>query len=359
MDVKVLAFYLPQFHEIPENNDVWGKGFTEWTNVKKANPLFLGHNQPRVPLNDNYYCLDDDEVMVRQIELAKKYDIYGFCFYHYWFRGKKILEKPLERMLANEKANIPYCFAWANEAWTKTWHGAGGEKEVFLRQTYGTYNDWKEHYEYLKNFFCDPNYIKINNKPVFLIYKINNMRHRSEMLECFNELAKMDGFDGVFCIQMLSNESPKSQLRWINGYVDFEPAHIRNIMRMNENKKKNKFVTTCLKAKIFNRWNCDILDYVKVNRDLLDTKHEKNYFRGLFVDYDDSPRRGRNALIFKKATPKKFGEFLEEAAKKTIKESNEFIFVNAWNEWGEGAYLEPDKKNGYLYLEEVKRVCSL
>lgn len=356
MKRKIIAFYLPQFHEIPENNDAWGKGFTEWVNVKKAKPLFWGHNQPRIPLNDNYYCLDDDWVLESQIRLAEEYGIYGFCFYHYWFKGKMVLEKPAERMLKNPNANIPYCFAWANEAWTKTWHGAGGEKEVLLRQTYGTYTDWEEHYEYLRQFFLDENYIKFDNRPVLLIYKVNNMRHRSEMFKCFNDLAIKDGFEGMFLIQMLSNEDPKSKLRWINGYVDFEPAHIRNVLRQRE---KNKKICSILKKfgkfNFFNRWLCDIVDYRKVCETLLNTEHFQNHFRGLFVDYDDSPRRGKTALIFKNVSPAVFGFFLEENIKKAIEEGNEYIFINAWNEWGEGAYLEPDKKNGYAYLEEIKR----
>ncbi len=362
MKIKILAFYLPQFHEIPENNDAWGNGFTEWVNVKKAKPLFIGHNQPRVPLNDDYYCLDNDFVMENQIELAKKYGVYGFCFYHYWFKGKKILEKPVEHMRVNEKASIPYCFAWANEAWTKTWHGAGGEKEVLLRQTYGTYSDWKAHYDYLSNFFKDKNYIKKDNMPVLLIYKINDMRHRSEMFSCFNELAKKDGFDGIFLIQMLSNEEPKSKLKWIRGYVDFEPAHVRNLMRKKRNKKdlrRYEFVKKYPGINLFNRWLCDVLDYKKIGQELVDSVHEKNHFRGLFVDYDDTPRRGKAGLIFKKTSPKQFGDFLQKTIREAQKESNEFVFVNAWNEWGEGAYLEPDKKNGYAYLEEVQRIVSL
>lgn len=356
MKRKIIAFYLPQFHEIPENNDAWGKGFTEWVNVKKAKPLFWGHNQPRVPLNKNYYCLDNPKVMEEQISLAKQYGIYGFCFYHYWFKGKKVLEKPVEKMLHNENANMPYCFAWANEAWTKTWHGAGGEKEVLIRQTYGTQTDWQDHYRYLRHFFNDINYIKKDNKPILLIYKINNMRHRSEMFEYFNKSAIDDGFDGIYIIQMLSNEDPKSKLKWINGYVDFEPAHIRNMMRQNAKKEKVSLVKQQLsKMNIFNRWTCDILDYEKVCNELICTEHASNYFRGLFVDYDDSPRRGKKALIFKNVSPKKFGVFLQKSIEKSQIEGNEYIFINAWNEWGEGAYLEPDEKNGYSYLEEIRR----
>lgn len=150
--MKILAFYLPQFHEIPENNRAWGKGFTEWTNVKKAKPLFRGHNQPRVPINDNYNLLKKG-VIQWQARLAKKYGIGGFCFYHYWFNGKMVLEKPMEMFLEDKGIDLSYCISWANEAWTKTWHGAGGDKEVLIRQCYGDINEWKEHYNYLRQFF--------------------------------------------------------------------------------------------------------------------------------------------------------------------------------------------------------------
>lgn len=130
--MKLISFYLPQFHEIPENNDAWGKGFTEWTNVRKSKPLYWGHNQPRIPLHKNYYNLLENDVMEWQMHLAKKAGIYGFCFYHYWFNGRKVLEKPAEKFLENVHINFNFCFAWANESWTKTWHGAGGNKEILI-----------------------------------------------------------------------------------------------------------------------------------------------------------------------------------------------------------------------------------
>lgn len=356
MDIKLIAFYLPQFHEIPENNEAWGQGFTEWVNVKNARPLFEGHNQPRIPLCNNYYNLLDTKVMVEQMQMAKKYGIYGFCFYHYWFNGKKVLEKPLEIMLENKDAKLPYCFAWANEAWTKTWHGAKGEKEVLIRQTYGMRANWEEHYKYLSRFFRDDRYIKKDNMPIFLIYKINNMRHRSEMFECFNEMAKKDGFNGIFLIQMLSNEDPKSMLRWISGYVDFEPAHIRNQMRQmsKKNVSETKIESSICQIEPLGICNT-ILDYNQINKMLLNTKHEKNHFRGIFVDYDDSPRRGSRAMIFRNSTPELFGYYLREQIIKSTKEENDMIFINAWNEWGEGNYLEPDQKYGFKYLNELKK----
>lgn len=355
--MKLIAFYLPQFHEIEINNRAWGNGFTEWTNVKKAKPLFLGHRQPRVPEGNNYYNLLDEEVIEKQTELAKTYGVYGFCLYHYWFNGERVLYKPAELIRDSSKINFPYCFAWANEPWTKTWHGAGGEKEILIRQTYGNEKSWEEHYNYLRSFFCDANYIKINNKPVFMVYKIHNMRHRSEMFEYFNRRALQDGMDGVFLIQMLADENEKSMLRWINGYVDLEPARYRNIMRLNNQSRYWKKMNLLQKHPNWdwwNRWLCDIVDYEKFNEDMLNSHHDKGHFRCVFVDYDDTPRRGKKGLVFRGSTPEVFGKYLRENIKKSELEGNELLFINAWNEWGEGNYLEGDEKYGLSYLRNLK-----
>lgn len=356
--MKIIAFYLPQFHEIPENNEAWGEGFTEWVNVKKAKPLFWGHRQPRIPLYRNYYNLLDENVMAQQMELAKQYGIYGFCFYHYWFKGRKVLEKPLEK-LVGKSIHLPFCLAWANEAWTKTWHGAKGNKEVLIRQTYGTKKDWEEHYRYLSTFFRHPQYIKVDNKPILLIYKINHMRNRSEMFACFHEMAQMEGFDGLFLVQMLSDEQPISKLRWIDATVDFEPARFRNVMRQSRDTIYERKIRLCEKFPKWNWWNrwiCDVMDYKKFNKCMLESFHGKKHYRCCFVDYDDSPRRGKKALIFKNASPEAFGYFLKMQIEASQREGNDMIFVNAWNEWGESNYLEPDERYQYQYLEKIKEV---
>ena len=167
--MKIIAFYLPQFHNIPENDEWWGNGFTEWTNVKKAKPIFEGHQQPKVPLNNNYYNLLDDNVKVWQADLAKKYGVYGFCYYHYWFNGKMLLEKPMEQMLENKEVDIPFCISWANEPWTKAW--VGDEKKMLIAQEYGQEEEWKEHFMYLLPFFKDERYIKKDGKPFFIFYR--------------------------------------------------------------------------------------------------------------------------------------------------------------------------------------------
>ena len=200
--VKAIAFYLPQFHPIPENDRAWGAGFTEWDNVRKARPLFEGHDQPRIPEKRNYYSLLDPAVRRWQSELALENGIFGFCYYHYWFaRGKRLLEKPAESMLADPEAHIPFCFSWANENWSRRWDG--GKNEVILRQDYGGRSEWQAHWEYLLPFFRDSRYITLDGKPLFLIYKPEEIPRLKDMLDCWQQAAKEAGFPGL-CLMIQS-----------------------------------------------------------------------------------------------------------------------------------------------------------
>ncbi len=361
--VKIIAFYLPQFHEISENNAWWGKGFTEWSNTKKAKPLFKGHYQPRVPLNENYYCLLDSNVMVKQMRLARKYGIYGFCFYHYWYCGKKLLEKPMELMLENQDANLPFCFAWANESWTKTWHGGKGKKEILIEQTYGDISDWDNHIHYLLKFFCDDRYIKMDNKPVLLVLHLNQINCLREMLGRWDEVLQSKGFDGLFLVEMKRGYYNQIANRGIraNASVDFEPGRTMHQVSLQNNylrkwilRNKDKFE----KIPFLNRICREKFDYSHLCEKALMVHHRKNEFRGIFTGYDDTPRRGQRATIVLHNEPRVFGKYLKEAMRKSLKEKNEYIFVNAWNEWGEGAYLEPDQRYGYAYLNQVKKALS-
>lgn len=339
--MKIISFYLPQFHEIEENNRAWGKGFTEWDNVKTAKSLFKGHNQPRKPLNNNYYNLTDINVIKWQAKLAQKYGIDGFCFYHYWFKdGKHVLEKPSELFLYNKDIDLQFCFSWANEPWTKTWHGASGEKEVLLEQHYGEKKQWKEHFEYLLQFFQDKRYIIKDNKPIFLIYHINKIGCFRQMIDYWNKLAMQNGFDGLYIIDMLTVNGKVYKDKRVAASVDFEPSKAFRKTKIN---------------------NCGIslCDYDEAYMKMLSVSHKKNAYRCVFVDYDDSPRRGANGIAFKGSFPEKFGKYLQKTIQLSEKEGNDIIFINAWNEWGESNYLEPDVINKYKYLEAVKNAIEL
>ncbi len=359
MCLKILAFYLPQFHEIPENNKWWGKGFTDWVNVKKAKPLFKGHYQPRKPLNNNYYDLSDVNVMKWQANLAKEYGIYGFCYYHYWFNGKLLLEKPLENMLKDKEVNIPFCLAWGNESWTRTWDGLGNN--VLIHQSYGGKKEWAEHFEYLIKFFLDERYIKINNKPMFLIYRTEHIPNIDEMIDFWNELSTKYGFNGIYLVEMLTGFQKTVFAKNSSAVVEFEPNYTLGLYsKFNKYKPKytfyylyNEYLRIKLKSPV------KIVSYDIVWKMILNRKNKKfrdrKTFLGAYIGWDNTPRKEYRGSVHINSTPENFGKYFSKLLKKADKLNSEFIFINAWNEWAEGTYLEPDEKYGYKFLEEIKR----
>ncbi|MFA4953078.1 MAG: glycoside hydrolase family 99-like domain-containing protein [Candidatus Pacearchaeota archaeon] len=350
---KIIAFYLPQFHEIPENNKWWGKGFTEWTNVKKAKPLFKGHNQPRVPYKNNYYNLLDPKIGIWQAKLAKKYGIYGFCYYHYWFKGKKLLEKPVEEILRLKTPNLPFCFSWANESWSRTWYD--NNREILMKQDYGTKKDWKKHFEYLLKFFKDKRYIKVDNKPLFLIYKPTQINKLDSMIEYWNYLAKKEGFSGIHIVETLTSSQQKPNFKYSEGIVFYEPGYTicnHSLLKRIKLKVKSKINRILENKYLLNR-----IDYDKIYREIIKrnlSNFKKKVYIGSFVDYDDISRKKYQGFIFDNVTPEKFENYLRQLLKKSQESGSEFVFLTAWNEWAEGAYLEPDKKNKYNFLNSVK-----
>lgn len=373
--IKTIAYYLPQFHAIPENDRAWGKGFTEWTNTRKAKPMFEGHYQPKIPLNENYYNLLDDNVKIWQAELANKYGIFGFCYYHYWFKnGKKLLEKPAEQMLANRGVNIPFCFSWANENWSKRWDG--GNQELIAEQDYGNVEDWKKHLEYLLPFFKDDRYITLDGKPVFLIYKPEEMPRVNEMIEFWNAEVVKQGFKGI-CF-MVQNPNwffmPSYDLGKFDYQIKFHPFFAlaykdknmkvvyksRAIYRILKRIHLNTFVDGALpRIKRFRHRSEERiqqkLDYDIMWQTILDSDVKPEYIEGAFVDWDNSARK-KDGYVHMGASPEKFGNYMEKLYEKVKKNHQvSVVFVNAWNEWCEGAYLEPDERYGYAYLEALKR----
>lgn len=368
-DIKVMAFYLPQFHTIPENDQSYGKGFTEWTNVKKATPLFEGHIQPKVPLNNNYYNLLTPGVMKQQIEIAKQYGVYGFCYYHYWFAGgKKLLEKPLEAMLKDKTIDFPYCFCWANENWTRRWDG--GNNEVIVEQDYGDMEDIINHVDYLIPFFEDKRYIKEKGRPLLLIYKpeliINCGRYIRKLRdECFKRNYNIKiGFQ--FPDAILFGDYQK----YCDFYIEFEPTFVQ---KLNLKNKRNLFQNVfhdfymsswfdICRNKIKRKRKPGILqkfDYDEAWETILNHEVTSNKaVAGAFVDWDNTPRKS-NGIVYIGATPKKFNYYFSKLIQKVSKEyGSSYIFVNAWNEWGEGAYLEPDENYGYGYLEAIQEAIK-
>ena len=352
--IKFIAFHLPQFHTFPENDEWWGKGFTEWVNVKGAKKMFEDHNQPREPLNDNYYNMLSLDTLREQAELSVKYGIDGFCYYHYWFNGKKLMEKPVELLLSVKEINQQYCFCWANEPWTRSWDGKNGC--VLIDQNYGEEKEWEEHFQYLLPFFSDDRYIKVDNKPVFVIYRANSIRNYEQMICYLKERAKGSGFDGLYIIEEKNYYQNKKESKVSDAIIHFEPMNTLQNGRSLFEKIEQR-----LESEFFNLKNHNSIryyNYDKVWYRLLKEykKCDKNTIPGAFVDWDNTPRRKDNGMVFLKGNPKKFGKFLEHLVFEAEKKNSEFVFINAWNEWAEGTYLEPDKKYGFEYLEEIKRI---
>ena len=363
--MKVIAFYLPQFHEIPENSEWWGEGFTEWVNVKKAKPLFEGHVQPRVPLNNNYYNLLDSETQVWQANLAKKYGVYGFCYYHYWFDGKLLLEKPMENMLSNQEVDLPFCICWANEPWTKAWVG---EKKVLIPQVYGTRKDWEEHFYYLLPFLKDKRYICENGKPLLVIYRPEVIECLNEMLDCWTELARQNGLQGLtYAYQNIDFDLQKNKDDSRFTYnIEFQPLYARYDMFKNKFKHL-KAIRRKVAAFVERKIGVDLMkygagvfnslqvDYDKTwNKILTRTPESEKNVPGAFVGWDNSPRKGEKGEVYVNDTPDKFRNYLSQQIKRAKEVYHkDLIFMYAWNEWAEGGYLEPDTRSEYGNLEAI------
>lgn len=373
--MKIIAFYLPQFHNIPENDEWWGDGFTEWVNVKKAKPIYEGHEQPRVPLNNNYYNLLDDNVKIWQAELAKKYGIYGFAYYHYWFNGKMLLEKPMEQMLANKNVDIPFCISWANETWTKAW--VGDEKKILILQKYGDKAEWKDHFDYLLQFFKDDRYIKIDGKPFFIIYRPEVITWLNPMLDYWDQLAKENGFLGMsFAYQ--SNDFDLIEGRDNSRFdydIEFQPGHVTCSLRNEKFKtlrKLRRFIARYTEKKLgidlYRFGRAELAKVMKKDRigfdeaweGILKTKPaSKNNIPGAFVGWDNSPRHGDRATVYTGDTPEKFEKYMTVQVRRAREVyHSDMIFMYAWNEWAEGGYLEPDERSGYKKLEAIKNALE-
>lgn len=364
--MKVIAYYLPQFHEIPENNEWWGEGFTEWTNVKKARPLFEGHAQPRVPLNDNYYDLSHKETMRWQIDLAHQYGVYGFCFYHYWFNGKMLLEKPAEYLLADKTLDMHFCFSWANEPWTNGW--VSDKANVLMPQRYGGKPEWKAHFDYLLPFFKDDRYIKHDGKPLFVLYKPDVVPNLNEMLDYYQELAKEAGLPGIsFAYQQLYlNEWKMPDDSRFDLNIHFEPIYAFRDLTYNKHRVLRKIKRNISR---FLEMHTHInIERVSVTKGLVTPDYDEIWklilkreptsskdVPGAFTDWDNTPRRGMNGKIYMGACPEKFKQYFSNQVKRARNVYHQdMIFVYAWNEWAEGGYLEPDERFKYGYLEAIR-----
>ena len=346
--MKIFAYYLPQFHCIPENDEWWGKGFTEWTNVRKAKPLFKKHKQPKVPFDNNYYSLDDINTLQWQYKLLNEYKVDGLIFYHYYFSGKKLLEKPAEMLLKNPEINIKFFFCWANHSWKRSWEGS---TEILLEQTYGTEDDWKEHFNYLLPFFQDKRYQKQNNKPMLMIFK-SDFEEKKAMFEYFNKKCIENGFNGICIIE--TRESLKNEENEKHNYTKLIHLREPDSSKAEYTFKLINFPFRAINKikRILHKINFNVLVKYDGNKlfKLMCKKYSynKNIIRGLFFEWDNTPRHSYRGYIITPVSKKNFIKYMDLIKKE------EYVFINAWNEWCEGMMLEPTEEYRYKYLEWIR-----
>lgn len=344
---NILAFYLPQFHEIPENSAWWGSGFTDWVNVRKAQPLYPFQRQPRVPLQERYYDLSDVKSLEWQADIAKKFGVSGFCMYHYWFKGRKLLEKPAELLLANPDVDANFCFCWANEPWARTWDGR--DTDVLMAQSYGGVEEWDEHFEYLLPFFLDARYVKKQGMPVFLIYNVSTIPDVDGMIDRWQFLARERGLGGLHIVECLNGKNTSQSSSSSDALAEFEPNFSMSSAELPFLSRVKRFIRYRLLKKPHLYSYKEIYNKI-ISRDL--SKYSKKVYRGLFVDWDNTPRKGTRGVVYHGSSPSAFEDFSKRVLSKLSDE--DLVFVNAWNEWAEGTYLEPDEHYQYGYLEALR-----
>lgn len=349
---RIIAIHLPQFHPFKENNEWWGKGFTEWTNVAQARPRYRGHYQPHIPADLGFYDLRLEETRIAQADLAREYGIHGFCYYHYWFNGKLLMERPLEEILKSKKPDFPFMICWANENWTRIWDGKN--RNVLMEQNYNEQDDLV-HIQYLMPFLKDERYIKIDNKPVIAIYKSYLIPDPNKMIETWQNEAKKHGIELYIIKFEVDKQSGKEKLLDFNAAAEFQPFCYNGYKYALFRRAINKGFEL-LGLDTYLPTHINYQEYVNHQiKKQCNTDYKR--FPSVTPMWDNSPRRkGKAYISFKKSTPDLYKKWLSNVLKKFIPYSEEenLVFINAWNEWAEGNHLEPDLKYGRQYLEATK-----
>lgn len=353
---KIIAYYLPQFHPVPENDLWWGKGFTEWTNVGKAQPLFKGHYQPRVPADLGYYDLRVAETRQAQADLASQYGIYGFCYWHYWFNGKQLLERPFNEVLSTGSPDYPFCLAWANESWKGFDHGLK-RRNTLIEQTYGGVEDHTAHFHAILPALLDHRYIRHDGRPVFLIYFPDRIPDICSFVELWQSLAKKSGLSGIFFVglSLRTNQNTLAEMQHIGmdaittvrleDFYDHMPTK-RSFLKRLQRKLQNERIP----SRVY-----DYSDAAKYFYNILDSN--PRIYPTIISGWDHSPRTGRDGLILDNYTPDAFSQHVSEILSLTEKKTSEdaIVFLKSWNEWAEGNYMEPDLRYGHQFLEMLKQ----
>ena len=367
--IRSIAIYLPQFHPIPENDEWWGKGFTEWTNVTKAKPLFKGHYQPQLPTDLGFYDLRLSEVREDQSRLAKEHNIYGFCYYHYWFKGRRLLERPFQEVFESGKPDFPFMLCWANHNWTRTWDGF--EREVLLKQEH-SFEDDLIHIKELIKYFKDPRYIRVNNKPFFVVCSPELFPDVNKTLEIWREIAKKEGIGDLYLAYMHSPRINYGSDMKFDAAIEFIVRGVRpNRDPLNERTAISNFIPK-LSRWMRNTINRKLITRIKKERkyityeDFISAyfKQEKldiKTYPSIFPGWDNSARRLPDPNIIRDSSPKLFELWLNKLLTEFEPFSDEenFVFINTWNEWAEGNHLSLAENGGFLFESYEKRIVEI
>lgn len=340
-DVRLLAFYLPQFHAIPENDMWWGKGFTEWTNVRKAQPNFPGHDQPRIPGELGYYSLLDPVVRERQAQLARAHGVGGFCYYHYWFKGRRLLEQPLNAVLASGKPDFPFCVFWANENWSRRWDG--GNNELLISQLHDAEDD-VAFIEHLLPAFADPRYIRVHGRPLLMLYRMDLFPDPAATLKRFGDVCRAHGEATPYVLRANTSLGASDASFGEDGSFGFPPHRLSSLAmqhaRLQGLRADHRGV---------------VLDYARVAGSLAATGSTRHCtFSTVIPGWDNTARKQFDGTAIIGSTPRLYESWLRDrlyAAQRDDPSGERLVFINAWNEWAEGAYLEPDATHGDAYLK--------
>jgi len=353
---RVIAFYLPQFHPIPENDAWWGKGFTEWTNVARAKPLFSGHHQPNLPADLGFYDLRLQETRVAQAKIAASYGIEGFCYWHYWFGGRRLLERPFNEVLESGHPDFPFCLGWANESWTGVWNN--DHNRMLLEQTYPGEDDDRAHFNYLLRAFSDNRYITVDEKPLLYIYKPLKLPDPKRRLDRFREFAHQAGLKGLYILGNNQLDFNSIEDLGLDGAV---------ISTLGVITTDNKILNTAKWAywgfsKKLHIGGPRTIPYAEAIKHLVPDLSTFTFdtYPSAYPNWDTTPRSGRRGMVLTNSTPALFEQHMRAAvdAVAVRDDQHKMVFLKSWNEWAEGNYLEPDSRWGYAYLEALQRALS-
>lgn len=357
---KLITFYLPQFHPIPENDQWWGKGFTEWTNVTAVRPRFEGHRQPQLPADLGFYDLRLSAAREAQAQLAQQYGIHGFCYYHYWFGGERLLQQPFDEVLASGAPDMPFCLCWANESWTRAWDGL--ERQVLKKQDY-SWQDHVDHIEWFIQAFRDSRYIRIGGKPLLVIYRLQNIPDAAKVLAMWRETAENAGFPSIYVCAVRSGFYKGADKDFIDmgadAVIDFQPNSNdfpgAGFSKVGSYRLAKKLLPDALYQRIKLSVSANnLVDYRKMVEGLLAKVWPRDYVKlpCVFPSWDNSARR-KSAVIIQNDDPSLYGQWLENAITKVqdYPAEERLVFVNAWNEWAEGCHLEPDAEMKHQFLQ--------